>query len=114
MIVTQLLSLLLFHFLSEKALHVYFKNEYKQIYPLVKHSLIYTSILILPSLFLFKDISMMWYFLLIIMLLHYSVNYFYFYFLNFSFSFFKPCVKELDSYLHITCLFYTFWWCIHQ
>lgn len=114
MIITQLLILLFFHFLSEKALHLYYKNEYKKIYPLVQHSLCYSLILIIPSLLIFKQIEMMWYFLLIVMFLHYSVNYLFFYFYNYSNSSLKPYINELDNYLHITCLFYTFWWCMNQ
>ncbi len=113
MIITYLLFLLFFHSVSEKTLHYYFKNEYKTIYPIITHSFIYSLIFLIPSLLIFKQAEIVFYFILVLMFLHYSVNYFFFYIYNFVNNNYKTYISEIDSYLHIVCLFYSFWWCFN-
>ncbi len=102
-----LLFLLLLHIVSEKWLHWYYKEDYKNILPVLKHSFIYSLIFIIPSFFIF-DISSFGYFVATLFFLHYSINYFMFnlyYYINEKN---RSLVLDLDNFIHIVCLFYCY------
>lgn len=103
-----LLFLLFFHNFFERIIHHYYRSEYKLLSPVLKHSFLYSVLLIFPSFFIFNNPEVVWYFILTIFILHYSTDFIFFkinLFLQWNFS----TLKDLHNYFHVVCLFYTYW-----
>lgn len=104
-----LLLLLLIHTISEKYLHWYYKEVYKNFIPIINHSFIYSFIFFIPSFFIFKDILLVWYFLLTLIFTHYSINYLFYFIYNYIDVNKRWILLEIDNYLHISCLFFIYY-----
>lgn len=113
MLVTTFLFLYVIHILAEKTLHYYFKDEYKNIIPVFKHSLIYSLIFILPSFWIFSDPTVVWYFIMLIFFLHYSVNYLFFHLFYYINENNRGIVLEADTLFHLAALYYSYWFFIN-
>lgn len=71
-----LISIILFtHFIADFILQIKEPRESKNNFPLFIHIVVYSTILLIPSFFIFKTPDIAWYFALINGVLHYGVDY---------------------------------------
>lgn len=95
---------------SERVLH-YFFNSYKNVLPLLTHSFLYSLILFIPSLYLFNlEFNITFFFLIINVFTHYSINLLIGISLNYNITHlknndqYKSILLELDAFFHISSL----------
>lgn len=103
MLIYNLIFLLFFHFLIHKIIITKY-TDFKEV-PVLLTSVIYVILFFLPSLYVFKNPVLSWYFICTICLLHYSISYvFYSIFTNVSEKY-TNIIFQLKDYFLIVSLF---------
>lgn len=108
MLTYNLLFILFFHLIAQKIIIIKYDNNYLKDNPLLLHSVIYSFILFFPSLFLFNDPKLSWYFICTLCLVHHSITYLSFSINNYITKKYETILFEFNNYFLISSLFLIF------